>query len=106
MLCVCGLVVKLCLALRDPMDCSPPGFSIHGISQARTLDWLAIPSPKDLPDLGIKPASPVSPTLQADSLPLSHLGQNSILPTHISITLRAQSDPRNSLSLGKKSPYN
>ena len=43
--------------LRDPVDCSPPGSSVHGISQARTLEWVAIPSPGDLPDLGIKPAS-------------------------------------------------
>ena len=33
------LVVSLC----DPMDCSPPGFSVHGILQARTLEWVAIP---------------------------------------------------------------
>ena len=28
--------------LCDPMDCSPPGFSVHGISQARVLEWGAI----------------------------------------------------------------
>ena len=31
-----------CLTPSDPMDCSPPGFSIHGILQARTLEWVAI----------------------------------------------------------------
>ena len=31
-----------CLTLSDPMDCSPPGPSIHGISQARVLEWGAI----------------------------------------------------------------
>ena len=31
-----------CLTLCDPMDCSPPGFSVHGIIQARTLRWVAI----------------------------------------------------------------
>ena len=31
-----------CLALCDPMDCSPPGFSVHGISQARIVEWVAI----------------------------------------------------------------
>ena len=31
-----------CLTLRDPMDCSPPGSSVHGISQARILKWVAI----------------------------------------------------------------
>ena len=35
-------VAQLCLNLRDPMDSSPPGSSIHGIFQARTLEWVAI----------------------------------------------------------------
>ena len=34
--------LQLCLTLCDPMDCSPPGFPIPGILQARTLEWLAI----------------------------------------------------------------
>ena len=33
---------QLCLTLRDPMDCSPPGSSIHGIFQTRVLEWGAI----------------------------------------------------------------
>ena len=33
---------QLCPTLRDPMDCSPPGSSIHGTSQARVLEWVAI----------------------------------------------------------------
>ena len=35
-------VAQSCLTLRDPMDCSPPGSSIHGIFQARVLEWGAI----------------------------------------------------------------
>ena len=35
-------VVQSCLTLRDPMDCSPPGSSVHGIFQARVLEWGAI----------------------------------------------------------------
>ena len=35
-------VPQLCLTLSDPMDCSPPGSSIHGIFQARVLEWGAI----------------------------------------------------------------
>ena len=35
-------VAQLCLTLRDPTDCSLPGFSIHGIFQARVLEWGAI----------------------------------------------------------------
>ena len=34
--------------LRDPMDCSLPGSSIHGIFQARVLEWGAMPSPRQL----------------------------------------------------------
>ena len=37
------LVAQLCLTLCDPMDCSPPGSSAHGILQARVLEWVAIP---------------------------------------------------------------
>ena len=36
--------LQLCPTLRDPMDCSPPGSSVHGILQARTLEWTAMPS--------------------------------------------------------------
>ena len=35
-------VAQSCLTLSDPMDCSPPGPSIHGIFQARVLEWGAI----------------------------------------------------------------
>ena len=34
--------VKSCPTLSDPMDCSLPGFSVHGIFQARVLEWVAI----------------------------------------------------------------
>ena len=37
------LVIQSCLTLCDPMDCNPPGFSVHGILQARILEWVAIP---------------------------------------------------------------
>ena len=45
------------------MVCSPPGSSVHGISQARILEWVAFPPPGDLPDPGTKPMSPASPAL-------------------------------------------
>ena len=35
-------VAQLCPTLLDPMDCSPPGSSVHGIFQARILEWVAI----------------------------------------------------------------
>ena len=37
------LVTQSCPTLCDPTDCSPPGFSVHGILQARILEWIAIP---------------------------------------------------------------
>ena len=51
----------------DPKDYSLPGSSVHGFSQARILESVAISSSGDLPDPGIKPRSPA---LQADSLPM------------------------------------
>ena len=36
------LVIQLRPTLCDPMDCSPPGFSVHGVLQARILEWVAI----------------------------------------------------------------
>ena len=36
------LVTQSCPTLCNPMDCSPPGFSVHGILQARILKWAAI----------------------------------------------------------------
>ena len=62
----CCLVTKLCLTHCNPMDCSPPSSTVHGISQARILEWGAIPSPGDLPDPETKPGSPA---WQADSYP-------------------------------------
>ena len=59
------LVTQLCPTLCDPMNCSPPDSTVHGILQARILEWVAIPFPGDLPNPGIEPRSPA---LQADSL--------------------------------------
>ena len=49
--------------LCEPRDCSPSGSSVHGILQARILEWVAIPSPGDLPNPRIKPVPPASPEL-------------------------------------------
>ena len=62
---VCILVTQSGLTLCNPMDCSPPGFSIHGILQARIVEWIAFPSTEEFPNPGIEPWSPA---LQADSL--------------------------------------
>ena len=39
----CPDIAQPYLTLCDPMDCSPPGSSVHGILQARILEWVAIP---------------------------------------------------------------
>ena len=74
-----------CLKLCDLMDCSPPGFSVHGILQVRILEWVAMSSSRDVPDPGIEPGSPA---LQADSL-----------PTELQGTLSDQSRQQTSLEL-------
>ena len=58
-----------CVLLGNPMDCSSPGPTVHGISQARIMEWVAIPVSRGSSPPGIKPASP---DWQVDSLPLSH----------------------------------
>ena len=60
-MCACS-VTQACLTLR-PVDCSPPGSSVHGISQARILEWVAISTAGDLTNPGIEPMSPASPAL-------------------------------------------
>ena len=56
---------------HDPIDCSPPGSSVHGIFQERYWSELPCPPPGGLPDPGIEPASPA---LQVDSLQLNDQG--------------------------------
>ena len=58
-------VAQSCQTLCNPMDCSPPGSSVHGILQAGVLEWLPCPPAGDLPNPGIEPGSA---TRQADSL--------------------------------------
>ena len=53
----------------NPMDCSPPGSSVHGILQARILEWVAMPSSRGSSQPGIELTSPESLALKADSLP-------------------------------------
>ena len=62
-LCCACLVAQSCPTLCDPMDCSPPGSSVHGILQARILGWVAVSFSGDLPDPGSEPASLTSPAL-------------------------------------------
>ena len=71
-MCTCP-VAQSCLTISDTMGYSLPGSTVHGIFQARILEWPSPPTdPVGLPDPGIEPKSPVS--WQMDSLPLRHLG--------------------------------
>ena len=73
--CVCVCVCdQSLLPLCDPMDCSPPGSSIHGISRQEYWSGVPFPTPGNLPISGIKHTSLCLLHWQADSLPLSHLG--------------------------------
>ena len=45
------LVAQSCLTLCNPMDCGPPGSSVHGILQATILEWVVIPFSRDLPGI-------------------------------------------------------
>ena len=51
-------VAQSCPALCDPIDCSVPGFSVHGIFQAIVLEWIAISFSRDLPNSGLEPGLP------------------------------------------------
>ena len=71
---------KSCPTLCDPMDCSPPGSSVHGILQARILEWVAMPScrgssqPRDRTHiLCLLPG-------QVGSLPLVPSGKSDLVP--------------------------
>ena len=65
----CAQSLQLCPTLCDTMGYSLPGSSVHGILQARLLEWVAMLSSRGSPKPGTEPGSPA---LQADSLPLSH----------------------------------
>ena len=64
-----------CLTLCDPMDCSPRDSSVHGIVQARILEWVAIFLSRESFFPGIKPRYPV---LKTDSLPSGPTGKQGV----------------------------
>ena len=63
---IISVVAQSCPTLFDPVDCSPPGSSVHGILQGRILESVAISFSRGSSDPGIEPGSPAS---QADALP-------------------------------------
>ena len=73
------LVTKSCLTLCSPTDCSPPGSSGHGISQARILEWIAMPFSRE----SFQSRDPTRVSCIScigDSLTLSHVGSPTSLP--------------------------
>ena len=64
-LSVCVIVAQSCPTLCDPMDCSLPCFSVHGILQVRILEWVTLSSSRGFSQPRMEPRSPA---LQADSL--------------------------------------
>ena len=66
------LVSEVKVAQSSPILCDPMDYTVHGILQARILEWVAFPFPGDLPNPGIKPRSPA---LQVDSLPAEPPGK-------------------------------
>ena len=63
--------LQLCPSFCDPMICSLPGSSDHGILQAKLLEWVTMPLPGDHPNPGIQPTSLCLLHWQAGSLPPS-----------------------------------
>ena len=66
-------VDQSCPTLSDHMDCSLPGSSVHGISQARVLEWVALPSPRFSIDIIKSHADSVSNKFLRDYFLNSHL---------------------------------
>ena len=79
-----ALVAQLCLTPCNPMDCSPPGSSVHGLLQARILEWVVIPISTGSSQPAIEPGSPA---LQADSFPSELQGNERIEACKVHITV-------------------
>ena len=78
-------LLQSCPTLCDPMDCSPPASTVHGIFQARILEWVAFPTPGDLPDPGIEPVYLRYPAFVSRFLQLALPGKAAIcILTHLS----------------------
>ena len=84
--------VQLCLTLWDLMDCRPPGSFMHGIIQARLLEWVAISYPGDLPNSGGRKKRKWSHSVVSNSL-----RPHGLLPTRL---LRPWDFPGKSTGVG------
>ena len=88
LLCMCS-VGSVCWFSLWPDGLQPARLLIHGILQPRILDWVAMPSSWGSSHPGIKPTSPASPALQADSWLTQPLGTPAIIIKSILITATA-----------------
>ena len=80
-------VAQSCLTLFDPMD-----YAVHGILQARTLEWVAFPFSRGSSNLGIEPGSPHCRKILCQ---LNHKGSPRILEWVVYPFSRGSSQPRN-----------
>ena len=74
---------QLCSTVFDPMNCSPPGFSVQGISKLKYWSVLPFPLPSDLPDPGIKLVSHVLPELASRFFTMSQLERLTLQFSHL-----------------------
>ena len=87
---------QLCLTLYEPVDCSPPGSSIHGILQAKLLEWVAIPFTKGI--FLTQGSNPSLSHFRQIVYPLSHKGnprhyQVSSVCVHVCVCMCVQNSP-------------
>ena len=80
-MCVCAKSFQSCLTLCNPMDHNLPGSSVHGILQARILEWVAWPSSRGSSHLGIKPRSLTFPALAGEFFTISTTSKDHITCT-------------------------
>ena len=82
LVCVCS-VIQLCLTFCDPIDCSLPASSVHGILRQEYGNGSLCSLPRDLPNPGIRTPSPVSPALAGGLL--THLSLAGRLPAPLGL---------------------
>ena len=101
---ICAPSLQSCMTLCDPMNCSPPGSSVHGIYPARILEWVAMPSSKGyFQTQGSNPCLLCLLVLQAGTLPLNQRGKPLLFP-EIILFLYSKSSPLLSVCCHEKHP--
>ena len=84
----CAKSLQLCPTLCDPMDYSPPGSSVHGILQARLLEWVAMPSSRRSSQPGTEPRALKSPALTGGFFTTSATGEAPLLKVCVCVCVR------------------